>query len=87
MYPVSTPYVPRMYPAQDDPLLRAERALAEQPALKDGAPSMATAPSTDFGAALDIFVGEGDLEFAPNTPESSLAGPWWRRIGSRFAPA
>ena len=78
---------------QDDPLLRAERALASQPALKDSAPSMAAAPSDGSGAALDIFFGDGiagalDGLVPGRKPRESPAGqPWWRRIGSRSAPA
>ena len=80
---------------KDDPLLRAERALASQPALKDSAPSMAAAPSDGSGAALDIFFGDGlasaldGLVPGRKSRESPAGPPWWRRIGrgSRSAPA
>eukprot|EP00908_Phaeocystis_cordata_P009163 Transcript_19903.p1 GENE.Transcript_19903~~Transcript_19903.p1 ORF type:complete len:460 (+),score=172.50 Transcript_19903:1437-2816(+) len=83
----------------DDPLLRAERALAEQPALQESGGGSLETPSPGR-SALDIFFGEGARSEAAAAVEGTDAASegarraWtapitavWRRLADRFSPA
>ena len=82
-----------------DPLLRAERALAEQPALQESGGGSLETPSPGR-SALDIFFGEGARSEAAAAVEGTDAASegarraWtapitavWRRLADRFSPA